>query len=100
MSDNDQGLVFLRKVISLCLKAENTDVIMVTEHGERYAYDGSPEGVKKAAQWAADVDGVVRYTIGKAVALVLFDGPYCRENRAEIIMDSNERYAEIVGELE
>lgn len=100
MSANDQGLVFLRKVIGLCLKAENTNVIMVTEHGERYAYDGSPEGIKKAAQWAYDVDGVVRYTIGNAVALTLFDGPYYKENRAEIIMDSNERYSEIVGVME
>lgn len=95
MTDKNQGLVFLRNVIRLCIKAEGAETIKAFEHGERYEWPATPEGVKEAAQLAEDIDGVVTYRIGRACLQALNDGPYDLDTRAEIVMDCNDRYSEI-----
>jgi hypothetical protein len=96
---NCPAQALIRKSIRECVKAEGVDVIKVYDGEEWQTFKTDNAGVKEAASMTIEIDGVVTFRIGKATFLGLNDGPYDRDTRAESIIDSNDRFTEIVGEI-
>ncbi|MEQ8308036.1 MAG: hypothetical protein RIA09_15880 [Hoeflea sp.] len=89
----------IRKAIRECVKAEGVDEIRVFDGEEWEKFKTDREGVKKAAAMTIEIDGTVTFRIGKAAFIGLNDGPYDRDTRAETIIDHNDRFGEIVGDI-
>lgn len=85
------GMAYLRGRIA-AIARDNDSVIKVYDGEEWHEYANTQQGVKEAAQWAVEVDDVVRFRFtlkdGKTASIyALYDGPYDKDNREEIIND-------------
>ena len=90
---------FIRKTIRQLVKVEDATAIRVNDGDEWVEYATDNAGVKEAAAMTIDIDGLVHFRVGKAAFIAINDGPYDRDTRAESIVDHNNRFGEIVGEI-
>ena len=64
------------------------------------AYPMTEAGIKKAAKMVLEIDGPVVIRMHRCTLLAMYDGPYNRDNREEIINDCNERASAIMEAME
>lgn len=92
LDKNCPAMAYLRNVIRAAVKASesNAEKLMVADGEDRHFYSMNEEGIKQACRWALEIDGPIIIRVHRATFQVLYDGPYDRDNREEIIMDHNE----------
>lgn len=96
------GMRYLRNVIRSAIKwsDSNSETIMVDDGEDKHFYPMTESGVKDACRWALEIDGQIVIRVHRAAFVVLYDGPYDNNNKAEIIMDGNMRSNEIINTLD
>ena len=96
------GMRYLRNVIRSAIdwSESNSEKIMVDDGEDKHFYPMNESGVKEACKWALEIDGQIIIRVHRAAFVVLYDGPYDKDNRAEIIMDGNMRSNEIINTLD
>ena len=57
-------------------------------------------GIMEAAKMVLEIDGPVTIRMHRCTLLAMYDGPYNRHNREEIINDCNERASAIMATLD
>lgn len=102
LDKNCRAMVYLRNVIRSSLKwsDSNSETIMVDDGEDKHFYPMTESGVKDACRWALEIDGQIVIRVHRATFVVLYDGPYDDDNKAEIIMDGNMRSDEIIKTLD
>lgn len=96
------GMIYLRNVIRSAIdwSESNSEKIMVDDGEDKHFYPMNESGVKEACKWALEIDGQIIIRVHRAAFVVLYDGPYDKDNRAEIISDGNMRSDEIIKTLD
>lgn len=102
LNKNCPAMAYLRNVLRAATKASesNAQKIMVDDGEDQHFYPMNEAGVFDAARWALDVDGLVTIRVHRATFVVLYDGPYDRDNREEIICDGNQASSAIIASLD
>lgn len=102
LNRNCPAMRYLRNVIRAAIKASesNAEQIMVNDGCDKHFYAMNENGVSEAARWALEIDGPITIRIHRITLQVMYDGPYDKDNRAEIIMDSNERASQLIDTLD
>lgn len=99
MNINSQDQVFIRATLAKLVKAEGANEIRVHDGDEWIKYGTDKAAIRAAAIMTHEIDDTVAFRIGKASFIAMNDGPYDRDTRAETIIDCNDRFTEIVGEI-
>ena len=96
------GMIYLRNVIRSAIdwSESNSEKIMVDDGEDKHFYPMNESGVKEACRWALEIDGAITIRIHRVTLRVMYDGPYDKDNRAEIIMDCNERASQLIETLD
>lgn len=103
------GMRYLRNVLRSAITQARAETkatddnplkIMVHDGEERHFYSANETGVREAARWALEIDGAITIRIHRITLRVMYDGPYDRDNREEIIADHNERAGAIINTLD
>ena len=102
LNRNCPAMRYLRNVIRAAIKVSesNAEQIMVNDGCDKHFYAMNENGVSEAARWALEIDGPITIRIHRITLQVMYDGPYDKDNRAEIIMDSNERASQLIDTLD
>lgn len=102
LNKNCRAMVYLRNVIRSSFKwsDSNSETIMVDDGEDKHFYPMTENGVKDACRWALEIDGQIVIRVHRATFVVLYDGPYDDDTKAEIIMDGNMRSDEIIKTLD
>lgn len=92
----DFGTAYLAKVLAYAVAdakaVGNEGKVMISDEGTPLWFEGTPEGILRAASYAKEVDGLLNYRVHQSSFLILFDGPYNDYwTGAEIVNDGNER---------
>ncbi len=103
------GMRYLRNVLRSAITQARAETkatddnplkIMVHDGEERHFYYANETGVREAARWALEIDGAITIRIHRITLRVMYYGPYDKDNRAEIIMDCNERASQLIDTLD
>ncbi len=102
LNRNCPAMRYLRNVIRAAINVSesNAEQIMVNDGCDKHFYTMNEKGVSEAARWALEIDGPITIRIHRITLQVMYDGPYDKDNRAEIIMDSNERASQLIDTLD
>lgn len=91
------GLIHLRAELRKLVAATGAvSIVVEDEEDVSEAYTPDETGICAAADFAPELDGVLRYIVGDAAIQVIYDGPYSEDSAAEIINDCNDRASEIL----
>ena len=102
LNRNCPAMRYLRNVIRAAIEVSesNAEQIMVNDGCDKHFYAMNENGVSEAARWVLEIDGPITIRIHRVTLRVMYDGPYDKDNRAEIIMDYNERAGVIIDALD
>lgn len=98
ISKDCPAMAYLRNVMRAIRKDAETQSELILADTEKFPM--TEEGIKEAAKMVLEIDGPVTIRMHRCTLLAMYDGPYDRHNREEIIMDHNERAGVIIASLD
>lgn len=98
ISKDCPAMAYLRNVMRAIRKDAETKSDTFLTDGK--AYPMTEAGITEAAKMVLEIDGPVIIRMHRCTLMALYDGPYDRDNREEIIADHNERAGAIIATLD
>ena len=98
ISKDCPAMAYLRNVMRAIRKDAETKSDTFLTDGK--AYPMTEAGITEAAKMVLEIDGPVTIRMHRCTILAMYDGPYDRDNREEIINDCNERASVIMEAME
>ena len=98
ISKDCPAMAYLRNVMRAIKNStdNNSEKFMV----DTETYPMTEAGIMEGAKMVLEIDGPVTIRMHRCTLLALYDGPYDRDNREEIICDHNERAGDIIDAME
>ena len=98
ISKDCPAMAYLRNVMRAIKSStdNNSEKFMV----DTETYPMTEAGIMEGAKMVLEIDGPVTIRMHRCTLLALYDGPYDRYNREEIICDHNERAGDIIDAME
>lgn len=98
ISKDCPAMAYLRNVMRAIRKDAETQSELILADTERFPM--TEAGIMEAAKMVLEIDGPVTIRMHRCTLLAMYDGPYDRDNREEIIVDHNERAGVIIDALD
>ncbi len=98
ISKDCPAMAYLRNIMRAIKNDKETNTEMFLVDGEAYAMNEA--GIMEGAKMVLEIDGPVIIRMHRCTLMALYDGPYDRDNREEIIADHNERAGVIIAAME
>ena len=98
ISKDCPAMAYLRNVMrAIKNDTENNSGQFLTDGN---AYPMTEAGIMEAAKMVLEIDGPVIIRMHRCTIVAMYDGPYDRDNREEIINDCNERASVIMAAMD
>ena len=94
ISKDCPAMAYLRNVMRAIRKDAETKSELILADTEKFPM--TEAGITEAAKMVLEIDGPVIIRMHRCTLMALYDGPYDRDNREEIIADHNERAGVII----
>ena len=98
ISKDCPAMAYLRNVMRAIRNDAETKSDTFLTDGK--VYPMTEAGITEAAKMVLEIDGPVTIRMHRCTLLAMYDGPYNRHNREEIIVDHNERAGVIIAALD
>ena len=98
ISKDCPAMAYLRNVMRAIRKDAETKSELILADTEKFPM--TEAGITEAAKMVLEIDGPVIIRMHRCTLMALYDGPYDRDNREEIISDHNERAGVIIAAME
>ena len=98
ISKDCPAMAYLRNVMRAIKSStdNNSEKFMV----DTETYPMTEAGIMEAAKMVLEIDGPVIIRMHRCTIVAMYDGPYDRDNREEIINDCNERASAIMAAMD
>ena len=97
-SKNCPAMAYLRNVMRAIKNDKETQSELILANTEKFPMTDA--GITEAAKMVLEIDGPVTIRMHRCTIRAMYDGPYDRDNREEIINDCNERADAIMKSME
>lgn len=98
ISKDCPAMAYLRNVMRAIRKDAETQSELILADTEKFPM--TEAGITEAAKMVLEIDGPVTIRMHRCTLLAMYDGPYDRDNREEIIVDHNGRAGAIIDAIE
>ena len=98
ISKDCPAMAYLRNVMRAIKNDKETQSELILADTEKFPM--TEAGIMEAAKMVLEIDGPVTIRMHRCTILAMYDGPYDRDNREEIINDCNERANVIMKTLD
>lgn len=98
ISKDCPAMAYLRNVMRAIRKDAETKSELILADTEKFPM--TEAGITEAAKMVLEIDGPVVIRMHRCTIVAMYDGPYNRDNREEIINDCNERASAIMATLD
>lgn len=98
ISKDCPAMAYLRNVMRAIRADKETQSELILADTEKFPM--TEDGIVEAAKMVLEIDGPVAIRMHRCTILALYDGPYNKHNREEIIYDHNERAGAIIDALD